>query len=215
MNQRVFEEMLRARQRYWQVIGGSVPTDGNAQDGENLSPTDIEANLSTEVALTVLDVLELFVHHHKVCFPLFFPSVVWCFKEQPCFFGGERSQRCLSRRQWCLNESVWGAQMEIRRALHFWSCSEITDLLTIEPRGWNRQKAATERHGFLQLVSGSLNMVLRLLSDLREYKNIYKGFLFYITWIQKYIFVWIVFVWHAASAATWWLTSFTLCKRAL
>uniref|UniRef100_A0A673ATT3 Dedicator of cytokinesis 10 n=1 Tax=Sphaeramia orbicularis TaxID=375764 RepID=A0A673ATT3_9TELE len=30
-----------------------------------LSPTDIEANLSTEVALTVLDVLELFVHHHK------------------------------------------------------------------------------------------------------------------------------------------------------
>uniref|UniRef100_A0A3B4BV29 Dedicator of cytokinesis 10 n=1 Tax=Pygocentrus nattereri TaxID=42514 RepID=A0A3B4BV29_PYGNA len=27
--------------------------------------TDIEANLSTEVALTVLDVLELFVHHHK------------------------------------------------------------------------------------------------------------------------------------------------------
>lgn len=49
--------------------GGSVPTDGNAQDGENLSPTDIEANLSTEVALTVLDVLELFVHHHKVCCP--------------------------------------------------------------------------------------------------------------------------------------------------
>uniref|UniRef100_A0A8C2PYG2 Dedicator of cytokinesis 10 n=1 Tax=Cyprinus carpio TaxID=7962 RepID=A0A8C2PYG2_CYPCA len=28
-------------------------------------PTDIEANLSTEVALTVLDVLDLFVHHHK------------------------------------------------------------------------------------------------------------------------------------------------------
>uniref|UniRef100_A0A8D0D783 Dedicator of cytokinesis 10 n=1 Tax=Sander lucioperca TaxID=283035 RepID=A0A8D0D783_SANLU len=28
-------------------------------------PTDIEANMSTEVALTVLDVLELFVHHHK------------------------------------------------------------------------------------------------------------------------------------------------------
>uniref|UniRef100_A0A8C2XMN1 Dedicator of cytokinesis 10 n=1 Tax=Cyclopterus lumpus TaxID=8103 RepID=A0A8C2XMN1_CYCLU len=38
---------------------------GNIQDGDNLSPTDIEANLSTEVALTVLDVLELFVHHHK------------------------------------------------------------------------------------------------------------------------------------------------------
>uniref|UniRef100_A0A671M2X2 Dedicator of cytokinesis protein 10-like n=1 Tax=Sinocyclocheilus anshuiensis TaxID=1608454 RepID=A0A671M2X2_9TELE len=32
---------------------------------ESVSPTDIEANLSTEVALTVLDVLDLFVHHHK------------------------------------------------------------------------------------------------------------------------------------------------------
>lgn len=40
--------------------------DGTIQDGDSLSPTDIEANLSTEVALTVLDVLELFVHHHKV-----------------------------------------------------------------------------------------------------------------------------------------------------
>lgn len=40
--------------------------DGNTQDGDTLSPTDVEANLSTEVALTVLDVLELFVHHHKV-----------------------------------------------------------------------------------------------------------------------------------------------------
>lgn len=40
--------------------------DGNIQDGDTLSPTDIEANLSTEVSLTVLDVLELFVHHHKV-----------------------------------------------------------------------------------------------------------------------------------------------------
>uniref|UniRef100_A0A673ARM9 Dedicator of cytokinesis 10 n=1 Tax=Sphaeramia orbicularis TaxID=375764 RepID=A0A673ARM9_9TELE len=39
--------------------------NGNIQDGDTLSPTDIEANLSTEVALTVLDVLELFVHHHK------------------------------------------------------------------------------------------------------------------------------------------------------
>lgn len=41
--------------------------DGSIQEGDTLSPTDIEANLSTEVALTVLDVLELFVHHHKVC----------------------------------------------------------------------------------------------------------------------------------------------------
>ncbi len=41
--------------------------DGSIQDGDTLSPTDIEANLSTEVSLTVLDVLELFVHHHKVC----------------------------------------------------------------------------------------------------------------------------------------------------
>lgn len=41
--------------------------DGNIQEGDTLSPTDIEANLSTEVSLTVLDVLELFVLHHKVC----------------------------------------------------------------------------------------------------------------------------------------------------
>uniref|UniRef100_A0A1A8G084 Dedicator of cytokinesis 10 n=1 Tax=Nothobranchius korthausae TaxID=1143690 RepID=A0A1A8G084_9TELE len=42
-----------------------METDGSIQDGDTLSPTDVEANLSTEVALTVLDVLELFVHHHK------------------------------------------------------------------------------------------------------------------------------------------------------
>lgn len=40
--------------------------DGTIQEVDSLSPTDVEANLSTEVALTVLDVLELFVHHHKV-----------------------------------------------------------------------------------------------------------------------------------------------------
>uniref|UniRef100_A0A4W5LFS5 Dedicator of cytokinesis 10 n=1 Tax=Hucho hucho TaxID=62062 RepID=A0A4W5LFS5_9TELE len=34
-------------------------------EGDHLSPTDIEANLSTEVALIVLDVLGLFVQHHK------------------------------------------------------------------------------------------------------------------------------------------------------
>ncbi|XP_072524974.1 dedicator of cytokinesis protein 10 isoform X3 [Salminus brasiliensis] len=43
-----------------------MDTDGNAQpESDTFSPTDIEANLSTEVALTVLDVLGLFVHHHK------------------------------------------------------------------------------------------------------------------------------------------------------
>ncbi|XP_051965596.1 dedicator of cytokinesis protein 10 isoform X3 [Xyrauchen texanus] len=42
-----------------------METDGNVPEGENVSPTDIEANLSTEVALTVLDVLGLFVQHHK------------------------------------------------------------------------------------------------------------------------------------------------------
>uniref|UniRef100_A0AAR2J6L6 Dedicator of cytokinesis 10 n=1 Tax=Pygocentrus nattereri TaxID=42514 RepID=A0AAR2J6L6_PYGNA len=43
-----------------------METDGNAPENDStFSPTDIEANLSTEVALTVLDVLELFVHHHK------------------------------------------------------------------------------------------------------------------------------------------------------
>lgn len=41
-------------------------SDGSIQEGDTLSPTDIEANLSTEVSLTVLDVLELFVNHHKV-----------------------------------------------------------------------------------------------------------------------------------------------------
>lgn len=48
------------------LIPGLFFLDGTIQDGDSLSPTDIEANLSTEVALTVLDVLELFVHHHKV-----------------------------------------------------------------------------------------------------------------------------------------------------
>lgn len=43
-----------------------LPSDGNIPEGDHLSPTDIEANLSTEVALIVLDVLGLFVHHHKV-----------------------------------------------------------------------------------------------------------------------------------------------------
>lgn len=47
----------------------AVFSDGNIPEGDTLSPTDIEANLSTEVALTVLDVLGLFVHHHKVCGP--------------------------------------------------------------------------------------------------------------------------------------------------
>lgn len=45
----------------------SLFSDGAIQEGDTLSPTDVEANLSTEVALTVLDVLELFVNHHKVC----------------------------------------------------------------------------------------------------------------------------------------------------
>ncbi|XP_065137880.1 dedicator of cytokinesis protein 10 isoform X6 [Paramisgurnus dabryanus] len=42
-----------------------MEADGNIPEGDNFSPTDIEASLSTEVALTVLDVLGLFVHHHK------------------------------------------------------------------------------------------------------------------------------------------------------
>uniref|UniRef100_A0A4W5LG49 Dedicator of cytokinesis 10 n=1 Tax=Hucho hucho TaxID=62062 RepID=A0A4W5LG49_9TELE len=42
-----------------------METDGNIPEGDHLSPTDIEANLSTEVALIVLDVLGLFVQHHK------------------------------------------------------------------------------------------------------------------------------------------------------
>uniref|UniRef100_A0A8C5BY13 Dedicator of cytokinesis 10 n=1 Tax=Gadus morhua TaxID=8049 RepID=A0A8C5BY13_GADMO len=42
-----------------------VCLDGNIPEGDTLSPTDIEANLSTEVSLTVLDVLGLFVQHHK------------------------------------------------------------------------------------------------------------------------------------------------------
>ncbi|KAI5626392.1 dedicator of cytokinesis protein 10 isoform X2 [Silurus asotus] len=42
-----------------------METDGNSVENDNFNPTDIEANLSTEVALTVLDVLGLFVQHHK------------------------------------------------------------------------------------------------------------------------------------------------------
>ncbi|XP_047662194.1 dedicator of cytokinesis protein 10 isoform X2 [Tachysurus fulvidraco] len=42
-----------------------METDGNASENDNFNPTDVEANLSTEVSLTVLDVLELFVQHHK------------------------------------------------------------------------------------------------------------------------------------------------------
>ncbi|XP_060761807.1 dedicator of cytokinesis protein 10 isoform X2 [Neoarius graeffei] len=42
-----------------------METDGNSADSDNFNPTDIEANLSTEVSLTVLDVLGLFVQHHK------------------------------------------------------------------------------------------------------------------------------------------------------
>lgn len=60
---------------YWYPV---LFLDGNIQDGDTLSPTDIEANLSTEVALTVLDVLELFVHHHKV----FGPFIVYNLKLQ-------------------------------------------------------------------------------------------------------------------------------------
>lgn len=75
--------------------GGSVPTDGNTQEGENLSPTDIEANLSTEVALTVLDVLELFVHHHKVCFPLCCVDSFFFFFFVPLYFDALRSSVAL------------------------------------------------------------------------------------------------------------------------
>ncbi|GAA6093406.1 dedicator of cytokinesis protein 10 isoform X3 [Tachysurus ichikawai] len=42
-----------------------METDGNSSENDNFNPTDVEANLSTEVSLTVLDVLELFVQHHK------------------------------------------------------------------------------------------------------------------------------------------------------
>uniref|UniRef100_A0A669BPK5 Dedicator of cytokinesis 10 n=1 Tax=Oreochromis niloticus TaxID=8128 RepID=A0A669BPK5_ORENI len=41
------------------------PGNKYSEDGDTLSPTDVEANMSTEVALTVLDVLELFVQHQK------------------------------------------------------------------------------------------------------------------------------------------------------
>ncbi|XP_048121267.1 dedicator of cytokinesis protein 10 isoform X9 [Alosa alosa] len=39
--------------------------ESDIPEGDVLTPMDIEANLSTEVALTVLDVLGLFVQHHK------------------------------------------------------------------------------------------------------------------------------------------------------
>ncbi|KAJ0063925.1 hypothetical protein NL108_014441, partial [Boleophthalmus pectinirostris] len=46
------------------VLNYILCVDGGIPEGDS-SPTDVEANLSTEVSLTVLDVLELFVHHHK------------------------------------------------------------------------------------------------------------------------------------------------------
>ncbi|KAK1790469.1 hypothetical protein P4O66_014004 [Electrophorus voltai] len=42
-----------------------MESDGNTTESDTISPTDMEANLSTEVALIVLDILGLFVHHHK------------------------------------------------------------------------------------------------------------------------------------------------------
>uniref|UniRef100_A0A3B3RRE5 Dedicator of cytokinesis 10 n=1 Tax=Paramormyrops kingsleyae TaxID=1676925 RepID=A0A3B3RRE5_9TELE len=39
--------------------------NATSSNGDTVSPTDIEASLSTEVGLTVLDVLGLFVQHHK------------------------------------------------------------------------------------------------------------------------------------------------------
>ena len=61
--------------------------DGNIQDGDTLSPTDIEANLSTEVSLTVLDVLELFVHHHKVCAYSIAAATLLCVSSILCYLG--------------------------------------------------------------------------------------------------------------------------------
>ncbi|MFT7803755.1 dedicator of cytokinesis protein 10 isoform X2 [Arapaima gigas] len=43
----------------------SATNNGAAGDGDFVSPTDIEANLSTEVGLTVLDILGLFIQNHK------------------------------------------------------------------------------------------------------------------------------------------------------
>ncbi|KAG5837682.1 hypothetical protein ANANG_G00242030 [Anguilla anguilla] len=42
-----------------------MESSGSTLDGDSLSPTAMEANLSTEVALTVLDILGLFVQNHK------------------------------------------------------------------------------------------------------------------------------------------------------
>ncbi|XP_030634557.1 dedicator of cytokinesis protein 10 [Chanos chanos] len=44
---------------------GNATASMNTKSDPSVHPADIEANLSTEVALTVLDVLGLFVHHHK------------------------------------------------------------------------------------------------------------------------------------------------------
>lgn len=40
--------------------------DGNVAETDTLNPTDMEANVATEVCLTVLDILGLFTQHHKV-----------------------------------------------------------------------------------------------------------------------------------------------------
>ncbi|XP_072557852.1 dedicator of cytokinesis protein 10 isoform X3 [Paramormyrops kingsleyae] len=54
-----------ANPKLLQMMENATSSNGNAGDGDTVSPTDIEASLSTEVGLTVLDVLGLFVQHHK------------------------------------------------------------------------------------------------------------------------------------------------------
>ncbi|KAG2462037.1 DOC10 protein, partial [Polypterus senegalus] len=40
-------------------------SNSNVSETDSVNPTDIEANVSTEVCLTVLDILNLFTHHHR------------------------------------------------------------------------------------------------------------------------------------------------------
>ncbi|KAJ8256276.1 hypothetical protein COCON_G00184280 [Conger conger] len=51
--------------RLLQAMESSCGSGGSMVDGDTQNPTDIEANLSTEVGLTVLDILGLFVQNHK------------------------------------------------------------------------------------------------------------------------------------------------------
>ncbi|XP_058890349.1 dedicator of cytokinesis protein 10-like isoform X11 [Acipenser ruthenus] len=47
------------------IDSANAGSNGNVAETDTLNPTDMEANVATEVCLTVLDILGLFTQHHK------------------------------------------------------------------------------------------------------------------------------------------------------